>query len=107
MRKSIPVKQAMKIPDASPAFDKEYDKVDRLPAWQVTKVKSKKEVIEKAQREGRAVHVATMRDLCHLKNSEFEQQFKNYKKSGGSAGRSKRRSISSHQSQKRRTLENC
>ena len=106
MHKSIPVKQAMKILDASPAFDKESDKVEKLPAWQVTKVKSKKEVIEKAQKEGRTVHVATMRNLCHLKKLEMEQQFKNYKRSGGSAGRSKRRSISSHQSQKRRTLEN-
>ena len=38
-----------------------------------------KEVIEKAQRDGRMVHVATMMDLCHLKNSELEEKFQKYK----------------------------
>ena len=46
-----------------------------LPAWQVTKVKGKKEVIEKAQKEGRTVHFVTLMDNCHLKNSEMEPKF--------------------------------
>ena len=72
---SIPTPEAMKIPDAKVAVDKERKKVERLPAWQVTNVKSKKEVIEKARKEGRTVHLATLMDLCHLKNLEFEQKF--------------------------------
>ena len=40
----------MKIPDAKAAVDKEWEKLEKLPAWQVTKVKSKKEVIGKAQK---------------------------------------------------------
>ena len=31
---------------------------EKLPAWHVTEVMSKKEVIEKAQKEGRTVHFA-------------------------------------------------
>ena len=44
----------------------------------MTKVKSKKEVIEKARKEGRTVPFASSRDLCHFKNSELEQKFQKY-----------------------------
>ena len=47
-----------------------------MPAWQVTKVKSKTEVIQKAQQEGGTFHFASLMDLCHLKNLELEQQKK-------------------------------
>ena len=43
----------MKIQDAKAAVDKE---------WQVTKIKSKKEVIEKAQKEWRTIHCSTLMD---------------------------------------------
>ena len=33
----------MKIPDAKADVDKEREKLDRLPAWQLDKVKSNKE----------------------------------------------------------------
>ena len=41
-----------------------------IPAWQLTKVRNKKEVIDGARNKGRKVHVASLMDLCHLKNSE-------------------------------------
>ena len=47
VHKPIPI--PMKIPDANAAVDKKWDKLEKLP----TKVKSKKEVIEKAQRRGK------------------------------------------------------
>ena len=50
-----------------------------MPAWQLTKVRSKKEVIQEAQREGRTVPFATLMDICHLKSSELEPQFQNIK----------------------------
>ena len=68
----------MKILDAKAAADKELEKLRKLPAWQVTKVKSKIEVIEKARKEGRTVHFATSMDLYHFKNSELEQKFQKY-----------------------------
>ena len=48
--KFIPMPQAMKIPDAKAALDKEWKKMHTLPAWQLEKVKSKKEGIREAQR---------------------------------------------------------
>ena len=73
MHKPIPIPQAMKISDAKAAVDKELAKLEKMPAWQVTKVKSKTEVIPKAQ-EGGTFHFASFMDLCHLKNLELEQQ---------------------------------
>ena len=71
--------EAMKIPDAKAAVDKEWEKLEKIPAWQLTKVKNKTEVIAKARNEGRKVHFASLMELCHLKNSELEPQFQKYK----------------------------
>ena len=38
----VPIPQAMKIPDAKAAADKEWKKLETIPAWDVRKVKSKK-----------------------------------------------------------------
>ena len=85
LHKSIPVHQAMNIPDASPAFDKEWDKVEKLPAWQGTNVKSKKEVIEKAQKKGRTVHVETMRDFCPPQELGVGTTVQKIQRSGGTS----------------------
>ena len=79
VHKRISILRAMNIPGAKAAVDKEWEKLEKLPAWQVTEVKSKKKNIEKAQKEGRTVHFAKLMDLCHLKNSELEQEFQKYK----------------------------
>ena len=49
VHKFMPVPQAMKIPDAKAAVDKEWKKLETTPAWQMEKVTSKKEVILEAQ----------------------------------------------------------
>ena len=41
----------MKIPDAKAAVDKEWEKLETIPAWQLDKIKSQKEVILEAQRD--------------------------------------------------------
>ena len=41
MHKFFPMHQAMKIPDAKAAVDKEWEKLEKLPAWQMTNVKSR------------------------------------------------------------------
>ena len=51
--------QAMKIPDAKAAVYKEWKKLETVPAWQLDKMKSKKDVILEAQRERKKVHFAT------------------------------------------------
>ena len=50
VHKFIPVPQAMKIPDAKAAVDKEWKKLGTIPAWQLEKVKSKEEVFLEAQK---------------------------------------------------------
>ena len=79
VHKIIPMPQEMKIPDAKAAVEKEWEKLEKIPAWQLTKVRNKNEVIAEATNEGREVHFASLMDLCHLKNSELEPQFQNTK----------------------------
>ena len=50
----------------------------KMPAWQLTKVRNKKEVIDEVRNEGRKVHFASFMDLCHLKKSELEPHFQKY-----------------------------
>ena len=44
VHKFIPMPQAFKIP-AAKAVDKEWEKLEKFSAWNLTKVRSKKEVI--------------------------------------------------------------
>ena len=71
--------QAMKISDAKAAATKEWKKLETIPAWQLEKVESKKEVILEAQRDKRKVHFAALMDICHLKNAELQPQLRKYK----------------------------
>ena len=68
----------MTIPDAKAAVDKELEKLEKIQAWQLMKVRNKKEVIEEARNKGRKVHFASLTGLCHLKNSELEPKFQKY-----------------------------
>ena len=71
VHKFLPLLQAMKIPDAKEVVDKKWKKLETIPAWKLEKVKSKKEVMPKAQKDKKKVHFATLMDICHLKNSEL------------------------------------
>ena len=79
VHKFIPTPQAMKIPGAKAVVEKEWEKLEKIPAWQLTKVRKKKDVIDEARNKGRKVHFASLMDLCHLKNSELEPQCQKYK----------------------------
>ena len=59
--------------------DKEWEKLEKISAWNLTKVRSKKEVIDKARTSGAAVHFASLMDICHLKNAELEAKHQKYK----------------------------
>ena len=65
----IPMPQAMKIPAAKAAVDKGWEKLEEISAWNLTKVRSKKEVIEEARTSGATVHFASLMDICHVKKS--------------------------------------
>ena len=63
----IPGPQAMKIHAA-----KEWEKLEQIPAWDITKVRSKSEVIDEARTKGAKVHFASLMDICHLRNADLE-----------------------------------
>ena len=77
--KFVPMPQAMKISAAKAAVDKEWDKLEKISAWNPTKVRSKKEVIDEARTSGATVHFASLMDICHLKSAELEAKHQKYK----------------------------
>ena len=62
----------MKIPAAKAAVDKEWEKLENIPTWELTKVRSKSEVIDEARTKGIKVHFVSLMDICHLKNGALE-----------------------------------
>ena len=79
VHKFIPMPQVMKIPAAKAAVDKEWEKLEKIPAWDLTKVRSKKEVIDEARTKDAKVHFPSLMDICHLKNAELETKHQKYK----------------------------
>ena len=71
--------QAMKIPAAKAAVDKEWEKLEKISAWNLTKVRSEKDVIDEARTKGVKVHFASLMDICHLKNAQLEAKHLKYK----------------------------
>ena len=63
-------------PAAKAAVDQKWEKLENIPAWDLTKVRSKKEVIDEARTKGARVHFASLMDICHLKNAELEAKQK-------------------------------
>ena len=77
VHKIIRMPQAMKIPDAMAAVEK-WEKLEKIPAWNLTRVKNKMVLIAEAGNKGSKVHFASLMDLCHLKNSELEPKIQKY-----------------------------
>ena len=69
----------MKIPAAKSAVDEEWEKLEKIPAWDLTKVRNKSEVIDEARTKGIKVHFASLMDICHLMNAELETKHQKYK----------------------------
>ena len=68
--------QAMKIRAEKAAVDKEWEKLEKISAWNLTKVRSKKEVIDEGRTPGAKVHFVSLMDICQLKNAELEAKQK-------------------------------
>ena len=79
VHKFVLMPQAVNIPAAKAAVDKEWEKLEKIPAWDLTKVRSKSEVIDEARTKGAEVHFASLMDICHLKNAELEAKHQKYK----------------------------
>ena len=54
-------------------------KLEKISAWNLTKARSKNDVIDEARTKGAKVHVASLMDVCHLKNAELEAKHQKYK----------------------------
>ena len=79
VHKFIPMPEALEFSNENAAVEKKWEKLKKIPAWQLPKVRNKKEVIEEAKNKGRKIHFASLMDLCHLENSELEPQYQKYK----------------------------
>ena len=66
----IPVPQAKKI--------QEWEKLEKISAWNLTKVRSKKEVIDEARTTREKVHFASLMDICLLNSDELEAKHQKY-----------------------------
>ena len=72
--------QAINFPAAKAVVDNEWEKLENILAWNLTKVKSKKEVIDEARTSGAKVHFASLMDMCHLKNAELKAKHQKYQR---------------------------
>ena len=59
--------QVVKILAAKAAVGIEWEKSEKIPAWELMKVRSKKEVIDEARMSGATVHFASLMDLLFEK----------------------------------------
>ena len=85
------VPQAMEIPAAKAAVDKEWEKLEKIPAWNLTKVRNKSEVLDEARTKVAKVHFASQMDICHLKNAKLETKAPNVQRSSCTPRRHRKR----------------
>ena len=57
VHKFIPMPQAMKIPEAKKAGDKERRKLEKISTWTLAKVRNKSDVIDEARNKDMRVHL--------------------------------------------------
>ena len=67
VHKFIPMPQALKIPAMKAAVDKEWEKLEKISAWNLTKVRSKTEVIDEARMSGATAHFASLMEISSEK----------------------------------------
>ena len=67
VHKFIPMPQSMKIPAAKAMVDKEWENLEIFSAWNLTKVRSKKQVIDEARTSGATIHFASFMDMSFEK----------------------------------------
>ena len=79
VHKFIPLPQAMKIPAAKGSSGQGMGKLEKFSTWNLTKVRSEKEVIDEGRTRGAKVHFASLMDICHLKSAELEAKHQKYK----------------------------
>ena len=76
VHKFIPMPQAMKIPATTVAVNKEWEKLEKIPAWDLTNVRSKK---GGARTKGAKVHFASLMTSVIWRMPNWRQSTKNTK----------------------------
>ena len=66
----------MKNLDAKAAVNKGWEKLETVPAWDFVKSQDKKVVILEALRDQQKVHSATLMDICHVKDTESDPNYR-------------------------------
>ena len=61
-------------------MEKEWEKLEKISAWNLTKVKSKKQVFDEARTKGATVHFASLMDMS-WKNAELEAKHQKIRRS--------------------------
>ena len=79
VHKFIPMRSSSEDTRSKSSSGQEWEKLEKIPAWDLTKVRSKSEVIDEARTSGAKVHFASLMDICHLKNAELEAKHQKYK----------------------------
>ena len=79
VHKFIPMPQAMKIPAAKAAVDKEWEKLENISAWNLTKVRSKKEVIDEARTSGAKSSFCIIDGHMSFENAQLVAKHPKYK----------------------------
>ena len=72
VHKFIPMPQTYENSCSKSSSGQGMGKLEKISAWNMTKVRSKKEVIDEARTKGVKVHFASFMNICHLKNAEWE-----------------------------------
>ena len=60
-------------------MDKEFVKLEKIPAWNVNDVQERSKVKKDSGKSGIPVHFAELMALCFLKNAELEKHLQKYK----------------------------
>ena len=74
-----PINDWRNRPDAKAAVEKEFVKLEKVPAWNVNDVQERSKVKRDSENSGIPVHFAELMALCFLKNAELEQHLQMYK----------------------------
>ena len=79
VNKFILMLQAMKLPDARAAVDKEWENLETIPAWQLTSVSHKKEVIDEPRKEAKQIILLHQWTSVISRIRSWNHNFKNTK----------------------------
>ena len=74
-----PISNYHQIPEAREALNREWEKLEKMPAWDCKQVRSKAEVKAEAIKSKKTIHFAQLMALCFLKNAELEKGLQKYK----------------------------